>query len=274
MEKLYELCRKYYYTLLEERKNLSYTKQFSLIRKDEEIERILEKIKLGLKSGRYNLNSLILFCKFGDILNMDLLLNFLFNIKYYNLSSNVNELESDNNQFLLEIYNKRDRNILNSINSLMIIDTMIDNLLSFIRREYDDEFFQRIMYVKFYQYNGASSYINKLVVVANQLLSNGYNVGSLNDVIDSFKEKTLDEEELLINLINDSEFIDVLICQLDLFKEALTSIRDKMNCQDKVNGFEKVFYINFINDLLVLIEERIMDLNINKGSKAFIKKLV
>lgn len=276
MEDLYQICDYYYSELLKGKSNLSFVKQVGVVKKDEEIIKFLKEIQLRLAKGQCNLNSLIFFCNFGDVLNMDLLTEVLMKFKYSDYFKTSCKMDEDTNKTISSFYNEEYQNIIELTNKMIIIDTMISNLVIFIRNECDEDFLRTMMYVKLYQYDKASSYMNKLRYIANKILNNSIfyinEVSSSEKLIECLNKKILYKDDIVSELVDDYSFIEIIINELNMFKEELNIAKEKIAGIKTICGFERDFYLRFIEDLVIVFEERIRRLDSKKIEKVIIKK--
>ena len=191
---------------------------------DKLLENNYSKIEIDLKD--YSLNNLIDLCKIGNVINLDLLSELLINLNNYK-SLNKEELLSNN-----------------VINEFIVINFMVNNLISFLKQNYN------------YELNGIISdkyYRLRLSMIRNILLKNNY----IN-------------EDVLSNIIDDYKFNNVLINEWCLLKDKLLVIKDML--LDINNYLELGLYKNFINDLILFIDNRIVKLEPKFIEKVMIKR--
>jgi len=121
---------------------------------------------------------------------------------------------------------------------------MVNNLISFLKQNYN------------YELNGIISdkyYRLRLSMIRNILLKNNY----IN-------------EDVLSNIIDDYKFNNVLINEWCLLKDKLLVIKDML--LDINNYLELGLYKNFINDLILFIDNRIVKLEPKFIEKVMIKR--
>ena len=191
---------------------------------DKLLENNYSKIEANLKD--YSLNNLIDLCKIGNVINLDLLSELLINLNNYK-SLNKEELLSNN-----------------VINQFIIINFMVNNLISFLKQNYNYEL-TGIISDKYYRL--------RLSVIRNILLKNNY--------ID---------EDMLSNIIDDYKFNNVLINEWNLLKDELLTIKRML--LDIDNDFELGLYKKFINDLIIFIDNRVVELEPKFIEKVIIKR--
>ena len=191
---------------------------------DKLLENNYLKIETNLKDC--SLNNLIDLCKIGNVINLDLLSELLINLSNY---KSLNKEELLNNDI---------------INQFIIINFMVNNLIVFLKKNYN------------YELNGIISdnyYRLRLSVIRNNLLSNNY----IN-------------EDMLSNIVDDYKFSNVLINEWRLLKDELLVIKDMLF--DINNDFELSLYKKFINDLIIFIDNRIVKLEPKFIEKVIIKR--
>ena len=129
-------------------------------------------------------------------------------------------------------------------NEFIVINFMVNDLICFLKKNYN------------YELNGIiidNYYRLRLSMIRNSLLNNNY----IN-------------EDMLSNILDDYKFNCVLINEWNLLKDELLVIKDILF--DINNDFEFGLYKNFINDLIVFIDNRIVKLQPKFIEKVIIKR--
>ena len=130
-------------------------------------------------------------------------------------------------------------------NQFIVINFMVNNLIHFLKQNYNYEL-NGIMSDKYYRL--------RLSIIRTSLLNNNY----IN-------------EDILSCIIDDYKFNNVLINEWNLLKDELLVIKDMLLEIDTDLKFG--IYKNFINDLIVFIDNRIVQLHPKFIDKVMIKRI-
>lgn len=258
MNELYQICSYHLQKLLQNKNELSLIKGNALIFNYQQFDTKLKHLQKHLVKGKYNLSELVNLCKIGSVINLDLLSELLINIRYHDYVKGLD------NEELLNYYKEEADRITSVINEFVIINFMFDNLIHFLKHNYN------------YELNGIISdkyYRLKLSVIRNKLLNNdsyfNSNLNS-NEAFSYINNNLLLEEDLLSRIVDDYNFSNVLINEWTLLKDRLLVIKDMLFDID--DDIEIKLYKDFVNDLIKFIDNRIVKLQPKFIEKVMVKR--
>ena len=267
MNELYELCNKYHELLLTNKDKISFIKKIDLLNDIDDYHEKMNDYYQKLISKKCDLREIIDYSKIGNFLNYDLLIDFLINVYHPNYINGPYEKEVLEKEIVFNYYNNLFKNTYCQIDKIFKIKVMINKLVLFIKRYYDINSFNN------YEINNK---LNEIKALSFSRLNNKmcfkYNFKLSDDVIYHLEENRKIEDDLLSLLIDNYDFNQILVGNLNTIKNEL--IRIKKLILTKNSSCDLILiniYFDFINELISYFESRIQKLNYHCVEKVIIK---
>ena len=283
MNELYEICDKYYKELLNNKINLSANNRRSLIHEEVYYKKVSKKYYQNLMSGSSDIRNIIKFCKIGSMINYDLLIEVLLNIYHPNMIKGPFEKSEVEQNKVNKFYEDEWNNTFVEIEKLITIYAMINRIVNFVRKEYDFTFFV-YPYLPQNTDENVNNILLELDAIANYQLNNektfesDFNTGQ--EVIDFIREAKNIHDDYLSIIIDNYEINQALIQELSVIYTRLTAVRTLITKHIALNNvinssnIELQIYLNFTDELLNYLKERMEKLNYKKVNKLIIKEFL
>lgn len=271
MEMLFNIAKELYESLERNQDSLSVVKQADFNYKKESIGK-----KSEIESRVYlanNLDYVILLdkMKWGQLVNMDLLADFLNEIVYKNIP-NGSYLQNKDEVALIKEYDEEKRQrIFKTFFTASFISAFINYFITYVRQNYDINFMNRF-----------NSYENRDIVnqqeimnhVCSKLLKSGDycysgDLKTADKVFDFINEEENCKRDRLSYFIDSTEFSDVCVKEYEIFLSEINNFLNIVNIKRNniENNRENQIYLEFAMKLKEYINSRIESLSKNTSNQ-------
>lgn len=268
MNELYELCNKYYELLLANKDKISFIRKIGLLNDIDDYHEKMNGYYQKLISKKCDLKEVINYSKIGNFINYDLLIDFLINVYHPNYIKGPYENVVLEKEIVSNYYNNLFKNTYCQIEKMFKIKVIINKLVLFMKRYYDINSFNN------YEINNK---LNEIKALSFSRLNNKmcfkYDFKLSDNVICHLEENRKIEDDLLSLLIDNYDFNQILIGNLNIIKDGLIRIKELILTKDSSCDLILInIYFDFINELISYIESRIKKLDYHCVEKVIVKE--
>lgn len=264
MQDLLELIKYSYQDVCSHKEELSIVKKYRMERIESEVTKNSQLYYSLFINGQFSIHEFEELFKWGNILNLDLVADFLLHLNYVKCPNGSYKVSEKEKEIIDKYYLEKEIEIKNNLSRFIFIKSFMQLFIHFARQNYDSNFFYKTG-LNGSELKKSDKYVlYQTTEVAKRLLkikkiTHCEDLNTSQKILNKVREEELKKEDDLSFFIDSYDFQKVCIYQYENLKEELDtflSLFQIIEPKKVVSSYERDFYQTFAFNLRNFIEKR------------------